>query len=351
MINRKTTSPIKVGSNIVGGYHPILVQSMVNVDSHDTAAVVKQIHQLEEVGCDIVRVGFLDLASVQNISAIKKRIHIPLVADIHFNHQFALEAINQGTDKIRLNPGNIGGAEPVKKVVAAAAKARIPIRLGVNTGSIQPDILRRYGHPTAQALVDSALDNVKLLESFDFDQIIISVKSSSVSMTVEAYQLLSSQVNYPLHLGVTEAGLKDDSTVKSSIGIGSLLLQGIGDTIRVSLTGDPVDEVVIGRNILKSLDLQSGPTLIACPTCSRTNFDMLPLAAQVSTYLDSLPRYKNITVAVMGCAVNGPGEAREADVGVAGGKDSGVLFKKGKVVKTVSTEQLYPELIKLLNEI
>ena len=345
----KKTKKIKVGQLYIGGDAPITIQSMVKADAHDVKACVEQILALEAAGCDIVRLGFLDLESVRNISAIKKQIHIPLVADIHFDYRFALEAINQGIDKLRLNPGNIGGHDKVKMVVTQAKKNHVPIRIGVNAGSLQKDILARHGgHPTAEGMVESASEHIKILEDLDFDQIIISLKASDVDLMVSAYRLFAQKYDYPLHLGVTEAGTQLSSTVKSSIGIGSLLLDGIGNTIRVSLTGDNVEEVIIAREILKHLHLRREPILISCPTCSRTQWNMIPIAKKVEQYLTTIK--KPLKVAVMGCAVNGPGEAREADIGIAGGNGMGIIFVKGEVVTTVPESQLYDELVKRIDQ-
>ncbi|MDR0463232.1 MAG: flavodoxin-dependent (E)-4-hydroxy-3-methylbut-2-enyl-diphosphate synthase [Pseudomonadales bacterium] len=350
-MQRRETKKIKVGSIAIGGDSPITVQSMVKADAHDVDLVVKQILDLEQAGCDIVRMGFLDMQSVQNISAIKKRINIPLVADIHFNHEFALEAIKQGVDKLRINPGNIGTKEQLAKVVKAA-KARsttVPIRIGVNAGSLQKDILEKYGgHPTAEGMVESARQNIQLLEDLDFDQIVVSLKASDVQLMNEAYTLFSNEYDYPLHVGVTEAGTKLSSTVKSSMGIGSLLMNGIGDTIRVSMTDSNVEEIRVGKEILKNLGLRKNePILISCPTCSRTSWDMIPLAHKVEEYLQTIK--KPIKVAVMGCVVNGPGEAREADLGIAGGNGMGVLFSKGQVIKSVPEAEMFNELKKLID--
>lgn len=350
MIKRKKTRAVRVGDLILGDNNPIRVQSMVNADAHDVKAVVKQILALEEAGCEIVRMGMLDIESAQNIAAIKKQIHIPLVADIHFNSDFALEAIKQGVDKIRINPGNIGDREKTEAVVKAAKKAGVPIRIGVNSGSVEAELLKKYSHPTPEAMVESAAKHVQILEELNFDQILISVKASDVRLMTSAYRLLSQRFDYPLHLGVTEAGPLMSSTVKSSIGIGSLLLDGIGDTIRVSITGDPLEEIKVGRTMLKSLGLQSGPQLISCPTCSRTQWDLIPLAERIQTYLDEKVTAP-IKVAVMGCIVNGPGEAREADVGIAGGKGQGVLFVKGKVVATVPEDKMFEVLTAKIEEI
>ncbi len=343
-MNRKLTKKVRVGDLAVGGDAPISVQSMVKADAHDIDACVAQIIELENVGCDLVRIGFLDLESVRNIAAIKKRIHIPLVADIHFDYHFALEALDQGIDKLRLNPGNIGGVENVKKIVAKAKERHVPIRIGVNAGSLQKDLLKKSGgHPTAAAMVESAASHIKILEDLDFDQIVVSLKASDVELMTQAYRLFSQRFDYPVHLGVTEAGGPLSSTVKSSIGIGSLLLDGIGDTIRVSLTGDNTQEIKIGREILKHLGLRPEPILISCPTCSRTQWNLIPTARKVEAYLQTIN--KPLKVAVMGCAVNGPGEASEADIGIAGGNGMGIIFIHGQVVATVPEDKLYDELV------
>ena len=349
MKKERKTKLVRVGDLVLGGDEPIRIQSMVNADAHDVRAVVKQIHELEEAGCEIVRMGALDMESVKNIGQIKKQIKIPLVADIHFNHEFALEAIKQGVDKVRINPGNIGNREKTETVIKAAKKAGVAIRVGVNSGSIEPELLMKYGHPTAEAMVESAAKHVQILEELDFDQIVISVKASDVRLMTMAYRLLNERFDYPLHLGVTEAGTLLNSTVKSSIGIGSLLLNGIGSTIRVSITDNPVEEIRVGKMILKSLGLKSGPQLISCPTCSRTQWDLIPLAKKVEAFLEAEVT-KSIKVAVMGCIVNGPGEAREADVGVAGGKGQGVLFVKGKVVAQIKEEEMFERLVEKIKE-
>ena len=348
MIKRRQTRAVQVGTVTIGGGAPVSVQTMVKVDSHDVTACVQQILQFEQAGAQIVRIGFLDLDSVRNISAIKSQVHVPLVADIHFEAEWALEAIRQGIDKLRINPGNIGSREKVEAVVTAARARGIPIRIGVNAGSLQKDILARFGHPTPEALVESATRHIQILEDLDFHDIVVSLKMSDVPKMVRAYQLFSERFDYPLHVGVTEAGPGLSSTVKSSMGIGSLLLQGIGDTIRVSMTGDGVDEVKVGREILKHLGLRQEPILISCPTCSRTQWDLLPVAKRVQAYMEKLD--KPLKVAVMGCAVNGPGEAREADIGIAGGKGMGIIFVRGQVVATVPQEKLYDELIRLIEE-
>lgn len=349
MIKRKLTKKIRVGKIAIGGDAPITVQTMVKVDAHDVKAVIRQIKEQEEAGADITRMNVLDMESVKNFSKIKKEIKIPIVADIHLNYLWALEAIKQGVDKLRINPGNIGGAEKVKQVVKLAKERGVPIRIGVNAGSLERDLLAKYGHPTAEALVESAARHIKILEDLNFDQIVVSLKASGPEKMVEAYTLFSEKFDYPVHLGVTESGPPSIGTVVSSIGIGSLLLEGIGDTIRVSLSGNPKEEIRVGREILKNLGLKTGPKLISCPTCSRTAYDMLPLVQKMEKYLDGVK--KTITVAVMGCVVNGPGEAREADVGIAGGKKAGVIFSKGRIVKIVKEKEMYPELVKFIEKL
>ncbi|MEI8067550.1 MAG: flavodoxin-dependent (E)-4-hydroxy-3-methylbut-2-enyl-diphosphate synthase [Candidatus Shapirobacteria bacterium] len=350
MINRKLTKKIRVGNIFIGGDAPIPVQTMIKSDAHDVDAVVKEILRTEDVGCEITRMGVLDMESVKNFSKIKKQIHIPIVADIHFDYRLAIEAIKQGVDKLRINPGNIGDISNVKKVVNLAKERGVPIRIGVNAGSLEKDILEKNnGHATAAGLVESASRHIKILEDLNFDQTIVSLKASDIAMTVEAYNLFSQKYDYPLHIGITEAGTNWSGTIKSSIGIGSLLLDGIGDTLRVSLTADPTLEVRTGWEILKNLEIRDrGPRLISCPTCSRTQYDLFALVKQVEEYLATLD--KSIKVAVMGCVVNGPGEAREADVGVAGGKDCGILFSKGKILKTIPESDMFFELKKLIEQ-
>jgi len=349
MIIRNTTKKIHVGNLFIGGNAPVTVQTMVKADAHDVKTVVRQILEAEEVGCDITRMNVLDMESVQNFSKIKKKIHIPIVADIHINYLWALEAIRQGVDKLRINPGNIGGIDKVKKVVTLAKERKIPIRIGVNAGSLEKDLLAKYRHPTPEALVESASRHIKILEDLNFDQIIVSLKLSNIEMMTNAYQLFAQKYDYPLHLGVTESGTTQIGTIVSSIGIGSLLLQGIGDTIRVSLSGDPKDEIKVGKEILKNLGLRKGPILISCPTCSRTQYDMIPLANKIEKYMETLE--EPIKIAIMGCVVNGPGEAMEADLGIAGGKHMGVLFVKGKVVETVKEEEMFEALVKWIHKI
>ncbi len=343
MIQRKDTRSVHVGNVQIGGGAPVSIQTMVKVDSHDPEACIRQILDFEAAGAQIVRIGFLDMDSVRQVSTIKRHVHVPLVADIHFEAELALEALRQGIDKLRINPGNIGGKDKTEAVVKAAAQKGVPIRIGVNAGSLQKDILARYGHPTPEALVESAAAHIKILEDLDFHDIVVSLKMSDVPKMVSAYRLFSERFDYPLHLGVTEAGPGRSSTVKSSMGIGSLLLDGIGDTLRVSMTGDGREEVLVGREILKHLGLRQEPILISCPTCSRTQWDLLEVAYKVEHYLAQ--KKEPIKVAVMGCAVNGPGEAREADIGIAGGKGMGIIFEHGQVVATLPQEKLYDALV------
>jgi len=317
---------------------------MTKTDTRDTGLTVRQIRRLEREGCEIVRVAVPDMEAARNLGSIRRGIGIPLVADIHFDYRLALEALRQGVDGLRINPGNIGSAERVKAVVKAAGERKVPIRIGVNTGSLSKRILKAYGHPTPAAMVASAMEHIRLLEKLGFFDIKVSLKSSDLLDTVRAYRLLHRRVDYPLHLGITAAGPTFSGTVKSSIGIGMLLAEGIGDTIRVSLTGSPVEEVRVGREILKALKLRRGPEIISCPTCGRCRINLIGMAKAVERELATLPR--DLTIAVMGCAVNGPGEAREADLGIAGGKGGGVLFKKGKLVKRLKEKDLVAALIK-----
>ena len=339
-----------VGNVPVGGGAPVTVQSMCNTRTDDVAATVKQIRDLEAAGCEIIRVAVPDMAAAHAIGAIKEQISIPLVADIHFDYKLALEAAAAGADKIRINPGNIGAPERVKAVADACRARKIPIRIGVNGGSLEKPILAKYGGVTSQALVDSAFGHIELLHKFDFDDICVSLKSSSVPLTMAAYRLMSEQSDYPLHLGVTEAGTVEMGTLKSAIGIGGLLAIGIGDTMRVSLSANPVEEIYAAKKILKAAGLRrDGPELVSCPTCGRTSIDLIGLANQVEERLKTVD--KPITVAVMGCVVNGPGEASAADVGLAGGKGEGVLFRKGEIVKKVPENQLVDELFALIEEL
>ncbi|MBP8645746.1 MAG: flavodoxin-dependent (E)-4-hydroxy-3-methylbut-2-enyl-diphosphate synthase [Syntrophobacteraceae bacterium] len=346
---RKFTRQIHVGKVPIGGDAPIVVQSMTNTDTRDFRKTVDQIHRLEEVGCEIVRVAVPDETAVEQLSRIKQAIGIPLIADIHFDHRLALGAMRAGVDGLRLNPGNIGGPSKVRKVVDAAKERRIPIRIGVNSGSLEKDLLARYGRPTPQAMVESALRHVTLLEQLDFDLIKISLKSSDVLDTVASYRLLSQKTDYPLHLGVTEAGTLISGTVKSALGIGILLHEGIGDTLRVSLTSTPEEEIPIAYSILRTLHLRDrGIELVSCPTCGRTEIDLIPLVQEAEKVLKKVKT--PLKVAIMGCVVNGPGEAKEADVGIAGGKGKGILFKKGRRVEKVSESDLLTRLVREVEE-
>lgn len=335
---------IMVGRVPVGGGAPVSIQSMCSTKTHDVAATVEQILRLEEAGCEIIRVAVPDMAAAKAVGPIRSRIHIPLVTDIHFDYKLALECAAQGADKIRINPGNIGGEDRVKAVADACRAGKIPIRIGVNGGSLEPELRKKYGGVTAEALVESAMGHVALLNKFDFDDICISVKCSSVPLTMAAYSLLHERCDYPLHLGVTEAGTPSMGIIKSAMGIGGLLCLGIGDTLRVTLTADPVEEIYAAKKILRAAGLrQDGPNLIACPTCGRTNIDLIPMAEEVERRLMGCT--KPITVAVMGCAVNGPGEASSADVGIAGGKGEGLLFRKGEILRKVPQDQLVDALM------
>lgn len=347
---RKETRKIKVGNVYIGGDSNIAIQSMTNTDTRDVKATINQILKLEAAGCDIVRCAVPDMEAAEAIKEIVKEINIPLVADIHFDYRLALKAIENGVSKLRINPGNIGSIERVK-IVAEAAKAKnIPIRIGVNSGSLEKDLLKKYGKVCAEALVESALNHVRILEDVNFKDIVISIKSSDVGQMIESYKLISEKVDYPLHVGVTEAGTIWRGTIKSSVGIGAILSQGIGDTIRVSLTGDVVEEVKVGKEILKSLGyINEGVKFISCPTCGRTQIDLIKIAEEVESRLADLN--KNIKVAVMGCAVNGPGEAREADIGIAGGNGEGLIFKKGEIIKKVKEENLVEELLNEINKL
>ncbi|OXT07532.1 4-hydroxy-3-methylbut-2-en-1-yl diphosphate synthase [Thermoanaerobacterium thermosaccharolyticum] len=344
---RKKTKEVRIGNIYIGGNNPIAVQSMTNTDTKDIKKTVNQIRYLQNAGCDIVRVAVLDFEAANAIKEIKKEINIPIVADIHFNYRLAIEAIKNGADKIRINPGNIGGEDKLKLVADAAKDSGIPIRVGVNSGSLEKDILNKYGGVTAEGIVESALKSVSLLEKCGFYDIVISLKTSNVPLTIESYKLISEKVNYPLHVGVTEAGTSCSGTIKSSIGIGTLLYMGIGDTIRVSLTGNPLEEVKVGKQILKSLGLSKGGVeIISCPTCGRTKINLIDLAKKVENATASIK--EDIKIAVMGCAVNGPGEAKEADIGIAGGAGEGLIFKHGKVLKKVPEDRLFDEFMKEL---
>ena len=344
-MQRRKTKSVRLGNISIGSDSEITVQSMLNIPSTKTEESVRQAVELEKAGYDIIRLAIPDMNAIQLIPAIKKEVAVPLVADIHFDYRLALEAAAAGIDKIRINPGNIGSDDRVKKVADECRKRNIPIRIGVNSGSLEKHILEKYGKPTPQALCDSALFHASLLEKFDFDNIVLSMKSSNVDFMVQAYELAAEQTDYPLHLGVTEAGTERMGIIKSSIGIGSLLLRGIGDTIRVSLTDSPVKEVYAAKDILKALGLNnSGVRFISCPTCGRTRINLIELANKAEEMLKNCK--KNITVAIMGCIVNGPGEAREADIGIAGGDGVGLIFKKGEIIKKVPEDQLLSELLK-----
>lgn len=338
----RNSKQVRVGNVLLGGGAPVTVQSMLSVPSTDVAGSVRQALELERAGCEILRAAIPNKEAVALIPAIKEKVSIPLVADIHFDYRLALEAAAAGIDKIRINPGNIGEESRVKAVADACRQKRIPIRVGVNSGSLEKHILAKYGGPTPEALCESALYHVSLLEKYDFDDIVISLKASSVDLTIRAYEQIAEKCEYPLHLGVTEAGTARMGLIKSAIGIGSLLQRGIGDTIRVSLTADPVEEIKAANDILRALDLKKGVRFVSCPTCGRTRINLIALANQVEERLKDCR--KPITVAVMGCAVNGPGEAREADIGVAGGEGEGLIFKKGKIVRKVPESRLLEEL-------
>ena len=340
----RTTRQIHVGKVAIGGGAPVSVQSMTNTDTRDAAATGAQIGRLAEAGCEIVRCAVPDGDAATALKAICAASPLPVIADIHFDYQLALAALAAGVAGLRLNPGNIGARWKVEEVVRACAERRVPIRIGVNGGSLEKELLEKYGHPTAEAMAESALGHIRILEELGYDQIKVSLKASDIRRTVEAYRLLAAEVDYPLHIGITEAGTTWSGTIKSAVGIGTLLYEGIGDTLRVSLTGDPVEEVRVGWEILKSLELRErGPVFVSCPTCGRCQVDLIPVAEEVERRLHDLP--KKITVAVMGCVVNGPGEAREADVGIAGGKGQGLLFRKGEVVRKVPEGEMVEALV------
>lgn len=340
---------IKAGNVLIGGGAPITVQSMLNIPASDIENSVKQAVELEKAGCQIIRIAVPDMNAVKLIDAIKSQISVPLVADIHFDYRLALESVAAGIDKVRINPGNIGGEDRVRKVVTACRTGNIPIRIGVNSGSLEKEILAKHGSPTAQALCESALYHASLLEKFDFTDIVLSMKSSTVSTMIKAYELAAEKCDYPLHLGVTEAGTERMGLIKSAAGIGSLLLKGIGDTVRVSLTDNPVKEVYAAKDILKAIDIdKSGVKFISCPTCGRTKIDLISIANKAQAMLADCK--KNITVAVMGCVVNGPGEAKEADIGIAGGDSVGLIFKKGKIIKKVPENQLLNSLMEEIDK-
>ena len=342
---RKKTKLVQIGDKQIGAGLPILIQSMCNTKTEDVKSTVEQILRLEDAGCDIIRVAVPNTEAASAIAQIKKQIHIPLVADIHFDYRLALEAIKAGCDKIRINPGNIGSTERIKAVVDACKEKRLPIRVGVNSGSLEKNLIEKYDGVTAEGIVESALDKVRIIEDMGYNNMVISIKSSDVMMCVKAHELISEKTDYPLHIGITESGTVKRGMIKSSLGLGIILYQGIGDTIRVSLTGDPVEEIFAGKLILSNLGLKkSGIEVVSCPTCGRTNIDLIGLAGKVEKLVEDYDL--NIKVAVMGCVVNGPGEAKEADIGIAGGIGEGLLIKKGKVVKKLPES----ELLKALKE-
>lgn len=350
---REETRSVQVGNLTIGGNNHVVIQSMCNTKTKNVEATIKQINALEQAGCELVRVAVFDKEDAYAIKEIKKGIHIPLVADIHFDYKLALIAIESSIDKVRINPGNIGSIEKVKAVVDACKEKHIPIRIGVNGGSLEKDILEKYGEPTPEGMVESAMKHVKILEDLDFHDIVISLKSSNTMLTIKAYELASKTFPYPLHVGVTEAGTALGGTIKSALGIGTLLYEGIGNTIRVSLSDDPVEEIKVAKILLKELGLLKGvPTLVSCPTCGRIQYDLIPIAKEMEDFLKDI--HLDITVAIMGCAVNGPGEARHADIGIAGGVGEGLLIKHGEIVKRVKQEDmvqtLKDEILKMVEE-
>lgn len=352
MLREKTRS-VQVGHLNIGGNNHVVIQSMCNTKTKNVEATIKQINALEKAGCELVRVAVFDKEDAYAIKEIKKGIHIPLVADIHFDYRLALIAIESGIDKVRINPGNIGSTEKVKAVVDACKEKHIPIRIGVNGGSLEKEILEKYGEPTPEGMIESAMKHVKILEDLDFHDIVISLKSSNTMLTIKAYELASKTFPYPLHVGVTEAGTALGGTIKSALGIGTLLYEGIGNTIRVSLSDDPVEEIKVAKILLKELGLLKGvPTLVSCPTCGRIQYDLIPIAKEMEDFLKDI--HLDITVAIMGCAVNGPGEARHADIGIAGGVGEGLLIKHGEIVKRVKQEDmvqtLKDEILKMVEE-
>lgn len=350
MYTNDKTKKVFAGGVPIGGGAPVTVQSMLNVPAHDTEGNISQARALEAAGCDIVRISVPDTEAVKTLAAVKESVSVPVVADIHFDYRLALESVAAGADKIRINPGNIGSDDKIKAVADACRSTGIPIRIGVNSGSVEKSILAKYGSPTPEAMVESGLYHISLLEKFDFDDIVLSLKSSDVTATYKAYVLASKQCRYPLHLGVTEAGTAETGALKSAAGIGGLLLRGIGATIRISLTDDPLKEVETGKKLLKALGLRRGGIkFISCPTCGRTKINLIGIANETEKRLSGLD--KDITVAIMGCAVNGPGEAREADIGIAGGDGCGVLFKNGEIIRKIPEERLLDELIKEIEKI
>ena len=348
-MDRNETRKIMVGNVQIGGQNRVVIQSMCNTKTKDVDETVKQILELEKAGCEIIRVACLDMEDAKAIRQIKEKIHIPIVADIHFDYKIALQAIESGVDKVRINPGNIGSKDRVKAVVDKCKEKNIPIRIGVNGGSLEKDLLEKYGKPTAKAMVESAKRHIDILEELDFHDYLLSLKASNLDLCIEAYEEAAKTFKCPLHLGITESGTEFSGTIKSSIGLGYMLRNGIGDTIRVSLSDDPVKEIKVAKEILKDCNLYRNlPTLVACPTCGRTQIDLIPIAKEMEEFLQAID--SNITVAVMGCAVNGPGEAREADIGIAGGIKEGLLFKKGEIIRKIPQDQIVEELKKEILE-
>ncbi len=338
-MHREQTKIVKIGDRVIGGGNPVLIQSMTNTRTEDVEATAAQILRLEQAGCEIIRVTVPTKEAAEALREIKKRIHIPLVADIHFDYKMAIAAIENGADKIRINPGNIGGKEKVAAVIAAARERNIPIRVGVNSGSLEKELVEKYHGVTAEGIVESAMDKVHMIEALNYDNLVISIKSSDVLMCVRAHEVLARQTNYPLHVGITESGTLYSGNIKSAVGLGIILYQGIGDTIRVSLTGDPVEEIKSAKLLLRTLGLRKGGIeVVSCPTCGRTKIDLIGLAGQVETMAAEFPL--DIKAAVMGCAVNGPGEAKEADIGIAGGDGEGLLIKRGEIIRKVPEDQL-----------
>lgn len=348
-MDRNETRKIMVGNVQIGGQNRVVIQSMCNTKTKDVDETVKQILELEKAGCEIIRIACLDMEDAKAIRQIKEKIHIPIVADIHFDYKIALQAIESEVDKVRINPGNIGSKDRVKAVVDKCKEKNIPIRIGVNGGSLEKDLLEKYGKPTAKAMVESAKRHIDILEELDFHDYLLSLKASNLDLCIEAYEEAAKTFKCPLHLGITESGTEFSGTIKSSIGLGYMLRNGIGDTIRVSLSDDPVKEIKVAKEILKDCNLYRNlPTLVACPTCGRTQIDLIPIAKEMEEFLQTID--SNITVAVMGCAVNGPGEAREADIGIAGGIKEGLLFKKGEIIRKIPQDQIVEELKKEILE-
>lgn len=349
-MDRRKSRVIYCGNLAIGGDNPIPIQSMTNTDTRNVKSTVKQIHQLEEEGCDIVRVAVLDMDAAKAIADIKKEVNIPIIADIHFDYRLALESVKNGVDGLRINPGNIGDKERVKKVVEACREKNLPIRIGVNSGSVRRDIIEKFNGVNEDSLVYSAMEHIKILEELDYRNIKVSIKTTEIELTVNAYRKIAELTDYPLHLGITEAGTIWSGTIKSAIGIGAMLLDGIGDTLRVSLTGDPIEEIRVGKQILRTIGLLKDKIeIVSCPTCGRTQIDLISLANRAEKVLRNID--KPIKVAIMGCAVNGPGEAREADIGIAGGRGEGLIFKKGEVIKKVDEKDLLDELLKEIEKL